>query len=222
VGEWDDELSGVVDNLYRRIRHRDAALLGNCPASAGDFARLANHDYCLVATYRKNGQAVPTPLWFATEDATLYFRTAAGASKIKRIQANPSVRIAACNARGRPSRPVEALAGIARILEGEDILVAEALLQAKYGRQRAIYSGVFGGPWEYAVVSPVAPVPALIVGDAYQTAVRIALAATKLEEVLASIQAAHPSPSARPLRTFRSRQIHKVPECAQSRRWLMG
>lgn len=186
-------MSGLVDNLYRRIRHREAHLICDSEARAGDFARLADHHYCLVATYRKNGQAVPTPLWFVIDGSTMYFRTAADALKIKRIQANPSVTIAACNARGRPTTPVEALAGIARILEGEEILAAETLLHAKYGRRRAMYSGVFGGPWEYVVVSPVAPLPSLMVGDAYQAAVEIALAATELEEVLGRIQATHPS-----------------------------
>jgi PPOX class probable F420-dependent enzyme len=195
-GEWSDALSGVMDNLYRRVRHRDAALIGDGFASAGDFVDFANHSYCLVATYRKNGETVPTPVWFALQHEALCFRTAAGSLKIKRIRVNPSVRIAACNARGRPARPVKVLAGEASVLEGEEVAAAEALLEVKYGRRRAMYSKrVFGGPWEYVLVSPGVLLSTSVVGDARRAAVRLAGAAIELETVLGRIKAAHPSPS---------------------------
>jgi hypothetical protein len=68
------------------------------------------------------------------------------------------VRLAACDARGRPlEKPPRAISGVARVLDGEEIDVAEALLQAKYGRRRAIYTGAFGGPSSYVAVRPAEP-----------------------------------------------------------------
>ena len=147
-----------MDRIYQRVRHRDAYLIASGAADHTDLAALADYEYCLLATYKQDGTAVPTPVWFAISDGQLYFRTAADAPKIKRLLATPTVRLAACDARGRPlEKPPRAISGIARILDGEEIDVAEVLLRAKYGRRRAMYTGAFGGPSTYVAVSPPQP-----------------------------------------------------------------
>src|SRR5262249_25529756 len=72
------------------------------------FASFANNKYLSLETFRKNGQGVPTPIWFAADPATsldslgakLYLYTIGDTGKIKRIRNNPRVRIAPCDARG--------------------------------------------------------------------------------------------------------------------------
>jgi PPOX class probable F420-dependent enzyme len=69
------------------------------------MAKLAAFDgqkYLSLETYRKNGEAVRTPVWFATAGGpTLYVYTTADSGKVKRLRRSGEVRIAPCDARGR-------------------------------------------------------------------------------------------------------------------------
>jgi len=53
-----------------------------------------------LETYRKNGQAMPTPVWFVEKEGVLYVKTQIGAGKAKRIKNNGAVHIAPCDVRG--------------------------------------------------------------------------------------------------------------------------
>ncbi|HMD30674.1 MAG TPA: PPOX class F420-dependent oxidoreductase [Candidatus Acidoferrales bacterium] len=99
-------------------------------------SRFAGQKYISLESFRKNGQGVATPVWFAEEGAILYAYTEAASGKIKRIRNNPRVRVAVCDMRGRVQGDwVEATA---RILEGEEARHADALLNAKYGFQKRL------------------------------------------------------------------------------------
>lgn len=73
------------------------------------FAAFAGHKYLNLETFRKNGDAVRTPVWFAAEptanldssEAKLYVYTTADSGKVKRIRNNPRVRIAPSDMRGK-------------------------------------------------------------------------------------------------------------------------
>ncbi len=107
------------------------------------FEQLRGHKYCLLVTYKRSGEAVPTPVWFGLGDEELYVRSEADVAKVKRIRNHPQVRIAPCTVRGRPlGSPAE---GRARVLEqrGEE-QEAEAALRANYGLGRKLYEGVGG------------------------------------------------------------------------------
>lgn len=56
--------------------------------------------YINLATYRKNGGLVPTPVWFVQDQKGLYVRTIANSGKVKRVRNNPQVQVAVCDARG--------------------------------------------------------------------------------------------------------------------------
>jgi uncharacterized protein len=95
------------------------------------LAQFEKQQYLNVETYRKNGQAMPTPVWFAQEGDCLYVRTFAGAGKVKRIRNNPRVRVAPCDQRGKLKGDwVEAEARVVDAAEDERI---NALLKRKYG-----------------------------------------------------------------------------------------
>ncbi|HZD12471.1 MAG TPA: PPOX class F420-dependent oxidoreductase [Candidatus Binatus sp.] len=64
------------------------------------LAQFRNKKYINLETYRKNGEAVRTPVWFIDEDGELFVRTDYDTGKVKRIRRSPKVRFALCNMRG--------------------------------------------------------------------------------------------------------------------------
>lgn len=98
--------------------------------------QFANHKYLSIETYRKSGQPVATPVWFAERAGTFYMYSLADAGKVKRIRNNPKVRIVPCDMRGTPlGEWVEAKA---RILDGHTEALAHRLLTDKYGWMKRI------------------------------------------------------------------------------------
>lgn len=104
----------------------------------------------MLVTYKRSGEAVPTPVWFGLGDGKLYVRSEADVAKVKRVRNDPRVRVAPCTARGKPLGPPAD--GRSRVLaEHGDIESAEAALQANYGLGRKIYEGA-GGAFGVATV----------------------------------------------------------------------
>ncbi len=101
------------------------------------FAQFAGKKYLNLETYRKNGAAVRTPVWFAVSpplqdgDAPkLYIYTIGDTGKVKRIRNNPRVKIAPCDTRGGiVGQWVEARA---EIVAGEEAALGMRLLNRKY------------------------------------------------------------------------------------------
>jgi PPOX class probable F420-dependent enzyme len=54
-----------------------------------------------LETYKRNGEAVRTPVWFVEESGLLYFHSPGKSWKVKRLQRNPVVRLAPCARFGR-------------------------------------------------------------------------------------------------------------------------
>ncbi len=97
------------------------------------LSQFSGQKYLAIESYRKNGEAVTTPVWFVENQGTLYVRTDNDTGKFKRIRRNPKIRIAPCNARGTPKGSwVEAQA---RIVTGEEAEQAYQLLKRRYGLQ---------------------------------------------------------------------------------------
>jgi PPOX class probable F420-dependent enzyme len=101
--------------------------------SGNKISQFLNQKYINLETYRKNGQAVQTPVWFAIEDNVIYVRTDNNSGKIKRARNNPHVRITPSNARGQPKG--EWVDGKLRIASTAESERANQLLNQKYGLQ---------------------------------------------------------------------------------------
>ena len=100
------------------------------------MAEFAGEKYVNVASYRKNGSAVYTPMWFAEDGGVLYVYSLASAGKVKRIRNNPRVKIAPCDVRGKPKGAwVEALAEIVDASKAE---YGHKLLNKKYGLMKSL------------------------------------------------------------------------------------
>ena len=104
--------------------------------SGNKIAQFLNQKYINLETYRKNNQAVQTPVWFAIEDNMIYVRTDNNSGKIKRARNNPHVRITPSNARGQPKG--EWVDGEMRIANTAESERANQLLRQKYGLQGKI------------------------------------------------------------------------------------
>jgi len=102
--------------------------------SDNKLAPFANQKYISLETYRKNSQAVRTPVWFAESDGQLYVYTLADAGKAKRLRNNPRARIAPCDMRGRVIG--EWSDAQARFVQGEEATRANDLLDHKYWMKR--------------------------------------------------------------------------------------
>jgi PPOX class probable F420-dependent enzyme len=92
----------------------------------------ATEKYVSLATYRRNGVEVKTPVWIAEMAGRYYVFSAGDAGKVKRIRATPRVQLAACDVRGNlRSDWIEAHARI--VLEPALIVEARKALRNKYG-----------------------------------------------------------------------------------------
>lgn len=90
--------------------------------------------YILLTTFRKDGTAVPTPVWFGEEEDKLYIVTRADSGKCKRIRNHSQVRIAPCTFRGKVTGPESS--ALARILPAEDWPHARRIVNRKYWMAR--------------------------------------------------------------------------------------
>jgi|ERR1700677_867939 PPOX class probable F420-dependent enzyme len=93
-------------------------------------AEIHSQRYISLATFRKNGVAIHTPIWFAEENNKLYLMTNSKSGKVKRIRNNPQVKIAPCTIRGKITGPE--FAATARILPPGECAQARELIRAKY------------------------------------------------------------------------------------------
>jgi PPOX class probable F420-dependent enzyme len=91
-----------------------------------------NQLYLNLETYRKNGEAMRTPVWFVKDDDLLYVRTITKSGKVKRIRNNPNVKVVLCEADGRITG--QWVEGYARLItDPSDAARIEKLFDDKYG-----------------------------------------------------------------------------------------
>jgi PPOX class probable F420-dependent enzyme len=92
--------------------------------------RLSAEKYILLTTFRRDGRAVPTPVWSVRDGDGLAVWTAADSGKVKRIRNNGEVTVAPCDVRGRPhGAPVPARATLYDLAGSRRI---RGLLKQKY------------------------------------------------------------------------------------------
>ncbi|HYO87354.1 MAG TPA: PPOX class F420-dependent oxidoreductase [Candidatus Limnocylindrales bacterium] len=101
------------------------------------FPALAGHDYMSLTTFRKNGDAVPTPVWFAQVGGRLYVMTNTDSGKVKRIRNNGRVELAPCTNSGKVLG--DSAAGMARVLTPEEETQAREALAKKYGFKKRMF-----------------------------------------------------------------------------------
>ena len=93
-------------------------------------SEIHGQQYISLATFRKTGVPVYTPIWFAEDGDTLCFMTSSKLGKVKRIRNNPQVKIAPCTIRGKITGPE--FAATARILPPDSAPRIRRAINAKY------------------------------------------------------------------------------------------
>ncbi len=103
------------------------------------LAALANESYLSLASYRRSGVEVAVPVWFEILDGKLVVFTDGTMAKVKRIGANPRVRVAPCGMFGAVTG--EWSEGTARIVsDPAEAERAYAAIGRKYGWQMSLLS----------------------------------------------------------------------------------
>ncbi len=143
--------------IYDRMRHKAAFDSAAHPGTAQDFAGLRGYKYALLVTFRRDGTAVPTPVWFALiDDRRFVTNTEQRTAKVRRIRRDPRARVFPCDARGKPLGPgVEATGRI--LADEEECELAEAALDHHYGRTRRIYDKLMVGEGSMVYIALDAP-----------------------------------------------------------------
>jgi PPOX class probable F420-dependent enzyme len=95
------------------------------------LAQFADQKYINLQTFKRDGTAVATPLWFARSGDELVFYTTATSGKVKRLRNNPRVRVAVSDVRGNLKG--EWMDGEARRLDDAEAARANRLITEKYG-----------------------------------------------------------------------------------------
>ena len=91
---------------------------------------LAAQRYISVTTYRRDGRAVSTPVWFALDGTRILVWTDQASGKAKRIRANGRAAVAASDARGKVTGPRYEAKG--RVLPASEDASSRKLLTSKY------------------------------------------------------------------------------------------
>jgi uncharacterized protein len=100
-------------------------------AAPVDIQTLAAGKYLSLTTYRKNGDAVATPVWLVRDGDELNVITQMNSGKVKRIRNNPNVLLAPCDARGRLKG--DAVAGTATLLDADRSRQVAKHITQRYG-----------------------------------------------------------------------------------------
>lgn len=101
------------------------------------FAGLNRYQCISLTTFRKNGEAIATPVWFAPIGDKLYVYSDHAAGKVKRIAHTSRVTIAPCTYAGKLLG--ETMNASARIVQTpEERKAAKDALDRKYGLTKRV------------------------------------------------------------------------------------
>lgn len=101
---------------------------------AASLRALDRERYVSLVSFRRDGRAVATPVWWALDGDRFYVFTEAASGKMKRLRNDPRVELAGCDWRGRVHG--KALTGRAHRRDDPGTVErAYAALRRKYGWQ---------------------------------------------------------------------------------------
>ena len=100
---------------------------------------ISDEKYVVLTTFRRNGDAVATPVWIVgLPDGAAGFSTEIDSGKVKRIRNNPSVTLQACGIRGKVHPGAPLVKATAEVLEGAEAHAVGAAINRKYRVETAM------------------------------------------------------------------------------------
>jgi uncharacterized protein len=104
------------------------------------LAHLGHERFVSLSTFKRSGEAVPTPVWVLPDGLALVVSTPAAAGKLKRIRNDPRVTLQPCDRRGNVDPEAPLVEGTAEIIA--DSAASEAVsrrLADKYGLEFRVF-----------------------------------------------------------------------------------
>ncbi|MET7989486.1 PPOX class F420-dependent oxidoreductase [Amycolatopsis sp. NPDC005232] len=109
--------------------------------------RFAGEKYVVLTTFRRDGRAVPTAVWFGLDGDELLVYSERKAGKVKRLRNSGRVEVQASDVRGRTHGPT--VAGTARLLDDAGTERVRKAIRRHYplvGPVSMFFSKLRGGP----------------------------------------------------------------------------
>ncbi len=154
-----ETISKLMFSGMDKMRHRRAFDVGAITAEANDFTGFDKTRQILLVTFKRSGEAMPSPINHGVVDGKIYVRTDASTGKVKRINNNSRVVVVPSSLRGKPTG--QAVAGIARILPESEQAHAYNAIAANWSLpmkllERSLDKGsaVFNIPTAYIEITP--------------------------------------------------------------------
>lgn len=154
------KMGALMFRAMDKMRHRDAFDIGD--PTGTDFTGFDTSRQIVLVTFKRSGEAMPSPINHGVDAGRIYVRTDASTGKVKRIRNNPNVVVVPSSLRGKPTgQPV---AGTARILPESDHARAERAIAANWSPAMRIFergldkgSAAAGLPIAYIEITPASP-----------------------------------------------------------------
>lgn len=152
----------VMNRVTDLTRSRKAFRVADHPPTGRDLSAFADARQCVVVSFRRSGEAMPTPINHGYAEGKVYVRTDAGTGKVKRFRNDPRAILVPSTFRGRPKG--EAVAATARIIESDDerqhaddVIAANWTFPVRVA-ERALERAAtyYDMPWVYIVFTPAA------------------------------------------------------------------
>lgn len=127
-GSAAEKMGALMFRAMDKMRHRAAFDIG--APTGTDFTGFEKSRQIVLVTFKRSGEAMPSPINHGVADGKLYVRTDPSTGKVKRIRNNPNVVVVRSSLRGKPEgHPV---AGVARILPESEHARAEQAIAANW------------------------------------------------------------------------------------------
>lgn len=126
------KISALMFRGMDKLRHRGAFDVAALEPVGSDFTGFDKTRQIVLVTFKRSGEAMPSPINHGVADGKIYVRTDASTGKVKRIRNNPRVVVAPSNLRGKPKGP--AVAGVARILPESEHAYANKVIATNWSR----------------------------------------------------------------------------------------
>lgn len=148
---WEQRVLRFYDWMRDPVSWRVKAT----PQAPDSLREFPGHKFALLVTYRRNGEAVPSAMWFGLDNGRAYLRTGVDSLKVRRMRNNPEVLFAPSTIRGKPVGAV--IPCTARILPPEEKPRAARIIVDAYGAGRKFYDRTVATVYEEAAYIEITP-----------------------------------------------------------------
>ena len=104
---------------------------------------LKSAKYVSLITFRKSGEPVRSPVWFAQfgENPNSYgVITETNAGKVKRIRANSEIEVQVCDINGGVEPDAQKFSGVAHLVTGAEAVAVRKAISKRYGLTYKLFS----------------------------------------------------------------------------------